>query len=58
MGLTDTILVSYDSSGDHHVLLVGRKLPGQPIEIITAFQDETADTLYAMLTAKQGKELN
>lgn len=56
-GLSDTVIVSFDSaSGDHPVLIVGRKLPGGPLEIINAFQDDVAKNLYMALTTPQGKE--
>ena len=55
--MTDTIIVSFDKThGDHSVLVIGRKLPGKPIEIINAFQDEVAENLYSQLVTPAKKE--
>lgn len=44
----DTLIVSI--SGD--ILLVGRKLPGESVDIVNAFQGEDAKKIYKMLTEK------
>lgn len=56
-GLTDTILVSYDYTNgkDNSVLIVGRKTPGQVVDIINAFQGEEAEELYKRLVTKKGE---
>ena len=56
-GTTDIILVSYDFTHgkDQSVLIVGRKTPGQAVDIINAFQGEEAEELYKRLTTKKGE---
>ncbi len=57
-GITEYILVSYDNTNgkDNSVLLVGKKHPNKPAEIINAFQNEEADELWQRLTTrKNGK---
>lgn len=52
--ITDTLLVSIDLAIDvnNAVLLVGRKKPGQAVDIINAFQGEEATEIYKLLTTK------
>ena len=59
-GITECILVSYDNSHgkDNSVLLVGKKHPNKPAEIINAFQNEEADELWQRLTTKKNAEGN
>lgn len=56
-GITDTILVSFDFTHgkDKSVLIVGRKTPGQVVDIINAFQGEEAEELYKKLVTKKGE---
>lgn len=57
----DALIVSWDFShnGDAHVLIVGKRVPIQPIgyrtEIINAFQGADAHAVYDMLTKKKEK---
>ncbi len=55
MQTTDTILVSVDfsHSRDVGVLIVGRKLMNQSVEIINAFQGAEAEELYLKLCGNQ-----
>ena len=57
MSTTDTILVSYDYTHgrDTSVLIVGRKLPDQSVDIINAFQGEEAEELYKKLVTKDSE---
>ena len=55
--LSDCILVSIDCAPpDTTVLIVGRKTPGEKVDIINAFQGEDAIALYNLLTEKKGEE--
>ena len=48
--LLNTILVSYDyNHPDNAVLIVGRKIFNQSVEIINAFQGDEATELYNKL---------
>lgn len=48
---SDTLLVGFDHShGDIAVLIVGRKGPGETVEIINQFQGKDAEELYKKLT--------
>ena len=57
--LNDCILVSIDFThgGDADVLIVGRKLFGESVDIINAFQGEEARELYKKLVTKKEKEI-
>lgn len=52
---SDTLLVSIDftNSRDTGVLIVGRKTPGQVVNIVNAFQGEEALKVYEILTKKK-----
>lgn len=54
----DTILVSVDFNHgeDNGVLIVGRKRPNKPLDIINAFQGEEAKELYQKLITKKVDE--
>lgn len=56
-GTIDTILVSFDFTNgkNNSVLIVGRKSPGQVVDIINAFQGEEAEELYKRLVTKKGE---
>ena len=53
--LKDSLLISIDilSSEDKALLIVGKKKPHKPIEIINAFEDEDAIRLYRKLITKK-----
>ena len=53
----DTLLVSIDFTHgkDVGVLIVGRKLPNQSVNIVNAFQGKEAEDLYLKLITK-GKD--
>lgn len=55
--MEDTILVSYvkNTKTDTSVLIVGRKRLNQSVEIINAFDGNTADELYNRLITKESK---
>lgn len=54
--ISDTLLVAIDfHDPDHGVLVVGRKMPGQAVKIVNAFQDEEALELYKKLVTKKGE---
>lgn len=55
MKTTDSILVGFDDTdgADECVLIVGRKTPGEVVDIINAFQGEEARDLYLKLTTKK-----
>lgn len=59
-GSADTLLVCIDrqtdTNNDKSVLVVGRKLPNQTVEIVNAFADEEAEELYQKLITKAKKE--
>lgn len=44
----DALIVTYDP--EKHILLVGRKTPGQFPDIVNAFQGADADDIYKQLT--------
>ena len=50
----DTLLVSVDftTGKDVGVLIVGRKLPNQSVNIVNAFQGKEAEDLYLKLITK------
>lgn len=54
----DTLLVSVDFTNgkDVGVLIVGRKLPNQSVNIVNAFQGKEAEDLYLKLIAKGESE--
>lgn len=58
--MEDTILVSYVkyTKTDTSVLIVGRKRLNQSVEIINAFDGDTADELYNRLIDKKKEVLN
>lgn len=52
----DTILVGFDHShGDPAVLIVGRKAPGDKVQIVNQFQDKEAEELYQKLVGEEDK---
>lgn len=55
METSGAVIVSWDFSNgkDVGVLLVGKKDPGKPIEIINAFQGKEAEELYQRLTTRK-----
>lgn len=56
MSKTDTIIIGYDYNPekDNTVLIVGRKEPGQVVEVINAFEGAEAEELYKKLVTKKG----
>ena len=59
MRTTDTILVSFDRDEkdiDTAVLVVGRKTPGQVVDIINAFKGKDAEMISLNLTTQRTKE--
>jgi hypothetical protein len=52
VGMTDSIVVGYDytEATDNAVLIVGKKLPDNSVDIINAFQGDEAKKLWAKLT--------
>lgn len=55
MNITDTILIGFDqASPDYPVMIIGRKKPNEPMEVLTVFTSEEAVELYEKLT-KLGK---
>lgn len=55
MRTSDTLLVGWDHShGEIAVLIVGRKAPGEKIDIINQFQGKEAEELYKRLVMKNG----
>lgn len=56
--MTDSIIIGYDTgaNNDNTVLIVGRKEPGQVVNVINAFQGAEAEELYKRLITK--KEAN
>lgn len=53
-----SVIVSWDFSNgkDNDILLVGKKNPGKPVEIINAFQGKEAEDLYKKLTTVKRKD--
>lgn len=56
MKVNESLLVGVDFTNgkDIGVLIVGRKNPGQSVEIINAFQGKEAEELYNKLIGKKG----
>lgn len=53
----DTVLVGFDHShGDLAVLIVGRKAPGEKVQIINQFQGKEAEELYQKLVGEEDKK--
>lgn len=54
----DTLLVSFvnNHGNDNAVLVIGRKGPGEAIDIINAFQGEKAIDIYKNLITKVGEQ--
>lgn len=51
---SDVLLVGWDHShGDIPILIVGRKGPGEAVQIINQFQGKEAVELYKKLTEKE-----
>ncbi len=51
---SDTLLVGFDNKhGDIAVLIVGRKEPGEKVQIINQFQGKEAKELYQKLSTKE-----
>ena len=51
---SDTMLVGFDNKhGDIAVLIVGRKEPGERVQIIYQFQWKEAEELYRKLSTKE-----
>lgn len=57
VSMADSLLIGFDSTNgkDISVLIVGRKTPGEVVEIINAFQGEEANELYKRLITKKSK---
>ena len=53
----DTLLIGYDFTNgkDTGVLIVGRKTPGEAIDIVNAFQGQEAEELYKRLVTVKEK---
>lgn len=53
--MTSSILVAYDNTNgkDKSVLIIGKKLPNESVEIINAFQGDEAEELWNKLTIKK-----
>ncbi len=53
--LKDSLLISIDilSGEDKALLIVGKKKPNKPVEIINAFEGEDAIQLYKRLITKK-----
>lgn len=52
----DTVLVGFDhSQGGPAVLIVGRKAPGDKVQIIHQFQGKEAEELYRKLVGEEKK---
>ena len=50
----DTVLVGFDHShGDPAVLIVGRKAPGDKVQIINQLQGKEAEELYQKLAGEE-----
>ena len=53
----DTVLVGFDHShGDPAVLIVGRKAPGDKVQINNQFQGKEAEELYQKLAGEEDKK--
>ena len=54
MKTSDTRLVGFDNKhGDIAVLIVGRKEPGEKVQIINQLQGKEAEELYRKLSTKE-----
>lgn len=55
MNTYGSVIVSWDFSHgkDVGVLLVGKKEPGKPVEVINAFQGKEAEELYLKLMTRK-----
>lgn len=53
-----SVIVSWDFSHgkDSSILLVGKKEPGKPVEVINAFQGKEAEELYLKLTTRKERK--
>lgn len=53
-----SFIVAWDFTNgeDKSVLLVGKKRPGQPVEIVNAFQGEEAEEIYKKLATVKPAE--
>lgn len=55
-----SVIVSWDFShgtdNDMGILLVGKKEPGKPVEVINAFQGKDAEELYLKLVTRKEKQ--
>ena len=53
--MAESIIASYDNTNgvDNSVLIVGKKKPGDAIEIINAFQGKEAEELWWKLTVRK-----
>lgn len=50
----DTVLVGFDHShGDPAVLIVGRKAPGDKVQIVNQFQGKETEELYQKLAGEE-----
>lgn len=51
---SDTLFVGFDHRhGDIAVLIIGRKEPGEKVQIINQFQGKEAEELYRKLSTKE-----
>ena len=59
MKTTESVIVSYDFThgADESILLVGKKKPGDIVEIVNAFQGKEAEELWKKLTVKKEKKV-
>lgn len=56
---SDTLLIGWEggkNDGDIPILIVGRKGPGETVDIINAFQGQKAEELYSQLLKKEEKK--
>jgi hypothetical protein len=55
--MAESIIASYDNTNgmDNSVLIVGKKKPGDAVEIINAFQGKEADELWRKLTVRKAE---
>lgn len=55
--MTDSVIVGYDYNEptDNAVLIVGRKLPDNVVDIVNAFSGDEAKELWAKLTTAKGE---
>ena len=55
--MIDSVIVSYENqSNDIPILIVGRKIKNQSVEVINAFQGDEAVELYTRLTTVKKSE--